>query len=133
MGTKILVVDDNVDTRKVLHHSLVKEGYEVVVASSGAQGIELTKKEIPNLIVLDISMPSMDGWSVAEELKKDSATAKIPILMLTALKEPEAIRKSFGSGAIAYMSKPFDLEKLKQKIKYLLLVTQQGQETEAEK
>lgn len=122
MGTKILLIDDDVDTRKVLHHTLSKEGYEIILASSGESGVKSAKEKVPDLIVLDIDMPGMDGYQVQEELAKEQNTAKIPIIMLTGQRGSEPMRESLQRGAVDYLSKPADLAKLKTKIRHLLLL-----------
>jgi DNA-binding response OmpR family regulator len=117
---KILIVDDERDIVKALTIRLGASGYEVVSAYDGAQGVFLAHKEKPDLILLDIRMPSGDGFSVAEKLKKTSRTTRIPILFLTGSPEREAEEKALALGARFYIKKPYDPEELLDAVKRAL-------------
>jgi CheY-like chemotaxis protein len=104
---KILIVDDEPDTLDTLAAILRARKYEVMIASSGAEGIEKAKKEKPDLILLDILMPNIDGYEVCTRLKLDKDTSKIPIIMLTAFSESSAIQKAYKVKADDYIIKPF--------------------------
>ncbi|MEJ2563869.1 MAG: response regulator [Anaerolineales bacterium] len=84
MAEKILIIDDDVDTLKLVGLMLERHGYEIVVASNGALGIERAKEDTPQLILLDIMMPDMDGYEVTRRLRADPALAHLPIIMFTA-------------------------------------------------
>ena len=109
---KILIVDDERDIVKALKIRLQHNGYNVVVAFDGAQGIFMAHKEKPNLILLDIRMPAGDGFSVAEKLKQSSQTERIPIIFLTGSPERNAEGRAMELGARFYIKKPYDPEEL---------------------
>jgi len=125
MAIKILIIDDDLDVQKVLKRVLTKEGYEVIPASNGKEGVKLAEKIIPNLIMCDIKMPEIDGFEVERLIKINEKTQKIPIIMITAVDSLAAIRESFKEGAIGYITKPFDFEKVKKKINLVLRVSGQ--------
>jgi len=104
---RILVVDDEEDILELLRFNLTREGYDVSVAASGEQAIDITRKELPHLIVLDLMLPGMDGLEVTKALKKDSETGGIPIVMLTAKGEEADIVTGLELGADDYVTKPF--------------------------
>jgi two-component system alkaline phosphatase synthesis response regulator PhoP len=103
----ILVVDDEEDILELLRFNLTREGYDVSVAASGEQAIDITRKELPHLIVLDLMLPGMDGLEVTKALKNDSETGGIPIVMLTAKGEEADIVTGLELGADDYVTKPF--------------------------
>jgi len=109
---KILIVDDERDIVKALKIRLQHNGYNVVVAFDGAQGIFMAHKEKPSLIILDIRMPAGDGFSVAEKLKQSSQTQRIPIIFLTGSPERNAEERAMELGARFYIKKPYDPEEL---------------------
>jgi DNA-binding response OmpR family regulator len=109
---KVLIVDDERDIVKALVIRLQHNGYEVVVAFDGAQGIFMAHKESPDLIILDIRMPAGDGFSVAEKLKQSSQTEPIPIIFLTGSPERNSEERAMQLGARFYIKKPYDPEEL---------------------
>jgi DNA-binding response OmpR family regulator len=117
---KILIVDDERDIVRALTIRLEASGYQVISAYDGAQGVFLAHKEKPDLILLDIRMPSGDGFSVAEKLKQTSRTTRIPILFLTGSPEREAEEKALALGARFYIKKPYDPEELLDAVKRAL-------------
>jgi DNA-binding response OmpR family regulator len=117
---KILIVDDERDIVKALTIRLGANGFDVVSAYDGAQGVFLAHKEKPDLILLDIRMPSGDGFIVAEKLKRASRTTRIPILFLTGSPEREAEEKALALGARFYIKKPYDPEELLDAVKRAL-------------
>ncbi|MEW6374688.1 MAG: response regulator transcription factor [Thermodesulfobacteriota bacterium] len=109
---KILIVDDERDIVKALMIRLQSNGYEVVAAFDGAQGVFMAHKEKPDLIILDIRMPAGDGFSVAERLKRSMHTFTIPIIFLTGSPEENAEGRAMELGARFYIKKPYDPEEL---------------------
>lgn len=119
--TKILMIDDEQDFCKLVKMNLEQVGdYEVRVISNSKQGIKLAKKEKPDLILLDIMMPGVDGFKVLEVLKKDSATMAIPVVMLTAQLDDESKLKAMQLFDEGYLTKPIDTYELKTKIDEVL-------------
>lgn len=113
MGKKILIVDDEEDALTVLENRLSTSGYSVIKADNGQEAIRLAKDEQPDLVLLDIAMPGMDGAEVAEILKKDPDTKNIPVVFLTCLftKDEEA-RQGHGSSSNFFIAKPYNPEEL---------------------
>ena len=120
MPKRILMVDDEADLIKVVHVRLAANGYEVIAASNGLEGLEKAQKERPDLILLDVMMPRMHGLDVLLKLKDNPETASIPVLMLTANDDTESISKARALGAKDYIVKPFNLEALMDSVKRYL-------------
>jgi len=120
LKTKILVVDDETDVLLIVRTTLENEGFDVVTASNGPDGLELTKETKPDLIVLDVMMPGMDGFEVLQRLKDDEATCLIPVLMLTGVSDRAKIQEALASGIDYYIVKPFEITDLLQKIRVVL-------------
>lgn len=119
---KILVIDDEEDIQKLLKIRLQQESFKVVVAGDGDVGVRLAEQEGPDLIVLDIMMPKMDGYTCLKEIRKLPKTKDVPILMLSG-KEEEKVRDLFAFQKISgYIEKPFELDDLVFKIKEILKV-----------
>jgi DNA-binding response OmpR family regulator len=117
---KILIVDDERDIVKALMIRLKANGYEVVSAFDGAQGLFMTHKEMPDLVLLDIRMPAGDGFSVAERLKESAQTSAIPIIFLTGSPETNSEERAEKVGARFYIKKPYDPEELLDAVKRAL-------------
>jgi two-component system alkaline phosphatase synthesis response regulator PhoP len=117
---KILIVDDEMRALLPLKRSLEAENYIVLEAYDGIEAVEKSKKELPELIILDIMLPGMDGIETCSQLKKDVLTEKIPIIMLTAKDEVRHKVKGLEIGADDYVTKPFNLNELKARIKSVL-------------
>lgn len=117
---KILAVDDEEDILNLLEFNIKKGGYNVVTATDGPEAIELAKKEKPNLILLDIMLPSMEGTDVLKHLKTDSTTRNIPVMMLTAKGEEVDRIVGFELGADDYITKPFSPREVMLRIKAVL-------------
>ena len=128
MKEKILVVDDETDILTLLEYNLEKAGFKVVSANDGPDAIEITKRERPDLIILDIMLPSMEGTEVCKILKGGDATRHIPIIMLTAKGEEMDRIVGFELGADDYITKPFSPRELILRVKAVL---KRGQEQEA--
>jgi DNA-binding response OmpR family regulator len=114
---KILIVDDERDIVKALMIRLQANGYQVVAAFDGAQGVFTAHKEKPDLIILDIRMPAEDGFSVAERLRESAQTMTIPIIFLTGSPERNSEQRAQDLGARFYIKKPYDPEELLDAVK----------------
>ena len=117
---KILVVDDEIYIVHILDFSLGMEGYEVVTALDGEQALEKVKTEKPDLIVLDIMMPKLDGYEVCKSIKSNAATQNIPVILLSAKGRNVDQKMGFDVGADDYITKPFSPRKLVERINQLL-------------
>ena len=121
MNSKILIVDDEKNIVELVRLYLDKEGYKTICAYSGTEALELFKSQSPNLIILDIMLPEMDGWQVCKEIRKNS---EVPIIMLTA--KSDTFDKVLGLelGADDYMTKPFEAKELLARVKAVLRRTE---------
>jgi two-component system alkaline phosphatase synthesis response regulator PhoP len=117
---KILVVDDELDILEIIRHALNKEGFEVHIAANGFQALEQTRKIKPDLILMDVMMPVMDGMEACRQLKEDTDTKNIPIVFLTARSEEFAELAGFEAGADDYISKPIRPRVLMSRLKAIL-------------
>lgn len=122
MKSKILIVDDTVDTVELLRKRLRSEGYDTAEAYDGEEGLQQVTEYNPDLIVLDVMMPKLDGYEVCQRLKTDEHTRYIPILMLTAKSDVESKVKGLDIGADDYLAKPFDYKELSARIRSLLTI-----------
>jgi DNA-binding response OmpR family regulator len=104
----VLVIDDERSIRMLCRVNLAASGMKVYEASDGRQGLELARRERPDLVLLDVMMPELDGWSVARELAADDETRDIPIIFLTARADPADRRLGEQLGGVGYVVKPFD-------------------------
>ena len=120
MTERILIVDDDVDTLRLVGLMLQRQGYQVIAASNGSQGLTKAFEERPNLILLDVMMPDMDGYEVTRRLRKNPATASIPILMFTAKTQLDDKVAGFEVGADDYLTKPTHPTELQSHVKALL-------------
>jgi two-component system cell cycle response regulator DivK len=117
---KILLVEDNEMNRDMLSRRLQRKGYEVVMAEDGAQGVALARNETPDVILLDMSLPVVDGWEAARQLKGEATTRGIPIIALTAHAMSGDREKALDAGCNDYDTKPVELPRLLGKIEALL-------------
>ncbi|WP_426132607.1 EAL domain-containing response regulator [Pseudomonas sp. PWP3-1b2] len=122
----LLIVDDEPQVRKLLETLLQHEGYLTLTASSGEEALQLVAQQPPDLILLDIMMPGMDGYEVASQLKSDEATANIPIIMLSALSESSARVSGLETGAEEFLSKPVERVELWLRVRNLLRLKARG-------
>jgi two-component system, cell cycle response regulator DivK len=118
--TKILLVEDNEMNRDMLSRRLTRNGFDIVIAVNGQQGLDLASSENPDLILLDMSLPVLDGWEAARRLKADAATAKIPVIALTAHAMVQDKEKALAAGCDDFDTKPVELPRLLDKINTLL-------------
>ncbi|MZG54175.1 MAG: response regulator [Nitrospinae bacterium] len=118
--TKILLVEDNEMNRDMLSRRLKRKGYEVVIAVDGQEGVNMANSESPALILLDMSLPVMDGWEAARQLKSNPDTKDIPVLGLSAHAMTPDRDKAINAGCDDYDTKPVDIKRLMEKIDALL-------------
>jgi len=121
-GSKILVVDDEPQNRLLLKLFCEKWGYRVLEASDGSEALELTRAEVPDVVIMDVMMPGMDGFSATREIKKDPRTAFIPVIIVTALDAREDRLRGIEAGADDFLTKPIDMEELKLRLKNTLKI-----------
>ena len=120
MAEKILIIDDDMDTLRLVGLMLQRQGYEIVAANNGTQGLEKAFGEKPDLILLDIMMPDMDGYEVARQLRDNPLTKYTPILMFTAKTQLDDKVTGFEVGADDYLTKPTHPSELQAHVKALL-------------
>jgi CheY-like chemotaxis protein len=113
---KILYVEDNPDNIYMLTRRLKKKGFEMVIAGDGQEGIDLALKEMPNLILMDLSLPTMDGWTATEKIKAIDKIKDIPVIALSAHAMPEHRDRALKAGCSDYDTKPVDIKRLLNKI-----------------
>ncbi|HNS64540.1 MAG TPA: response regulator, partial [Anaerolineaceae bacterium] len=120
MVDKILIADDDPETLRLVSLMLQRQGYQIVTASNGNQTLGMARTELPDLIILDVMMPDMDGYEVARQLRKQPDTSNIPILMFTAKSQVEDKVTGYESGADDYLTKPVHPAELQAHIRSLL-------------
>lgn len=120
MPKKILVVDDEVDILKVVTFRLRKSGYEILTAVDGREGLELIRNERPDLILLDLRLPVIDGYEVCRQVKADEELKNIPVILLTASSAAKIIERTKEFKADDYIIKPFNPTELLEKVKKLI-------------
>ena len=118
--TKVLLVEDNELNRDMLSRRLARKGYDVLVADDGAKGVELTGTEQPDLVLMDMSLPVLDGWQATQRLKADPRTRSIPVIALTAHAMTADREKALAAGCDDYDTKPIELPRLLEKMERLL-------------
>ena len=117
---RILLVEDNEMNRDMLSRRLEKRGYDVLIAETGAQALAMVSSSNPDLVLMDVGLPDIDGWQVSQTLKRNPSTAGIPIIALTAHALASDRERAFASGCDDYETKPVDLPALTAKIEALL-------------
>ena len=115
---RILIVEDNMDTYELVHFILEKNGFETFLAVNGRDGVNAALKQRPDLIIMDMSMPEMDGWTATGMIKKDPQTSAIPLIALTAHALPGDRQRAMDAGCDEYITKPMDLDELVEAINY---------------
>jgi len=120
MAAKILLVEDNEMNRDMLSRRLQRRGYEVLTAVDGESGLALTRSEAPALVLMDMSLPGIDGWEATRQLKADPATRAIPVIALTAHAMAGDREQALAAGCDDFDIKPIDLDRLLGKIEALL-------------
>jgi CheY-like chemotaxis protein len=127
--TKILLVEDNEMNRDMLSRRLERKGYQVILAVDGPGGLELAASEAPDIVLMDMSLPVVDGWEATRRLKAAPATARIPVIALTAHAMSSDRAKAMEAGCDDYDTKPVDLPRLLGKIEALLAASAPAAET----
>lgn len=120
MTTRILLVEDNETNRDMLARRLLRRGYEVILAEDGQIALDKARAETPDIILLDLSLPVMDGWEAMGHLRADASTAQIPIIVLTAHALVSDRNRAFELGCDDFDTKPVDLKRLLEKIETAL-------------
>ncbi|MDD5132521.1 MAG: response regulator [bacterium] len=125
MAKRILVVEDEPDIAEVVKQRLTGAGFEVMIAEDGYMGLETARRERPDLIILDLMLPKIEGYKVCRMLKFDQEYSHIPIVILTARSQPVEEEIGYSTGANLYLTKPFDGNELVNKVKELLNIGNQ--------
>ena len=120
MGYRVLVVEDSAVIRRLIEVCLRPASVEILMREDGPTGLAAARSEDPDLLVLDIGLPEMDGWQVLDELRKDPATQRLPVLVLTAHAEEESRKRADEGGADAFVTKPFQPNDFRQEVLRLL-------------
>jgi two-component system alkaline phosphatase synthesis response regulator PhoP len=115
----IVVVDDDRDIRMILRANLEDEGYAVLEAGGGREALEIIKESDPDLVVLDIMMPEVDGYDVLQELRSTPEFADLPVVLLTARRQESDVWEGWSAGADYYITKPFKMDELLKFIRYI--------------
>jgi DNA-binding response OmpR family regulator len=129
-GTRVLVIDDEAPIRLLCRVNLEAEGMQVLEAADGTTGLDLARDERPDVVLLDVMMPGLDGWRVAEELLEDDRTSRIPIIFLTARAEFRDRARGLDIGGVDYVTKPFNPLELAPLVRDLLERIERGQRDE---
>ncbi|MCM8804099.1 MAG: response regulator [Candidatus Omnitrophica bacterium] len=117
---KILIIEDDPEERLILSRELKKEGYIVYEAPTGEEGLKIFKEDKPDLVILDVILPGIDGWEVLKRIKKGPLSRKIPVMMLTGKSEDRDKIKGYEFGADYYVTKPYDILRLLPVIRSLI-------------
>ena len=120
MVKHILIVEDDTDTAKIIQLRIEARGYKTAVARDGEEGWRMIQKEKPDLVILDVMLPGVDGYTIASMMKDDKKLSKIPIIMSTAKDSVGDVDKGFTAGVSHYLIKPYDWDRLYKKIDALL-------------
>ena len=123
--SKILVVDDDVAINELIKINLELQSYQVIQAYNGTEAFALAKQELPSLVILDVMMPEVDGYTVAQRIRQTDEISEIPIIMLTALSELKNKVNGFNIGVDDYLTKPFEIEELIVRVRAMLKRTKQ--------
>jgi len=120
MTRKILIADDDTDMLELLGAMLESEGYTVVKAENGQEAVEMARKELPALVMLDIHMPKMDGLTACKEIKSDQVTRNVPVVMLTVEGSMHEIQQAISYGAKTYITKPSSKDEILKVVKSII-------------
>lgn len=117
---RVVIADDDPDVRRLVQITVSNAGCDVTVAADGQQALDEVRSSLPDLVILDVLMPRMDGWEVARELKSDPKTQAVPIMFLTSRGQEHDVLEGFDSGAADYMVKPFSPRELQVRVRAVL-------------
>jgi DNA-binding response OmpR family regulator len=120
MGKRILVIEDDPGSRRCFDFLFEKEGYQVIVASNGLEGLRMARQDNPDILILDVMLPGLDGFEVCHRLRSEPATAKLPIIMLSAKGQDEDKVTALKVGANVFLAKPVDRQLLLNSVAGLL-------------
>jgi len=120
MSTNILVIEDDEIVARVIERSLRGEEFKVTIANSGVEGLKMARRAVPDLVILDVIMPGMDGYTVCREIRNDPLLANVPVLFLTAKIKDEDRITGFQAGGDDYLCKPFNIEELTLRVRAIL-------------
>jgi DNA-binding response OmpR family regulator len=126
-GSHILIVDDHVENLNLLERILTDSGHTVVAAQTGEEALEVCKSSPPDMILLDINLPDMDGYAVCESVKSDPELEEIPVIFISGLSDTKEKVKAFKCGGVDYLTKPFHMEELRSRVKTHLEITRNRQ------
>jgi CheY-like chemotaxis protein len=118
--TRILIVEDNETNRDMLSRRLMRRGYQVIMAVDGAEGVLMAHQELPDLILMDMSLPILDGWEATRQIRANAITQKIPVIALTAHAMAGDREKALAVGCNEYETKPVEFQRLLNKIELLV-------------
>jgi len=118
--SKVLIVEDDASTAELIKFTLEGKGYDILLAGDGGEAVKKVRTDMPDLIILDIMLPTMDGFQVCQILKHNQAYQKIPIIILSAKIKKEDVDKGFETGADDYITKPFDPKHLMERIQLFI-------------
>jgi CheY-like chemotaxis protein len=122
LSRSVLVVDDESMARTMLRLMLVRAGFEVLEAKDGYEALAEVERQLPDLMILDIMMPGIDGYAVCQALRQDDRTANLPVVMLSAKADSESIAKGFKAGATKYLTKPVSQDDLVRHVREALSI-----------
>ncbi|MCX7766085.1 MAG: response regulator [Candidatus Sumerlaeia bacterium] len=120
MPKKILAIDDENDVLLMIKTALNSEGYEVITATNGYDGLAMAEEQHPDLIILDLMMPEMDGFEVLSQLKSNDLTGQIPVIVVSGISDRQKIRTALSKGTDYYIIKPYDYDELINKVRLAL-------------
>lgn len=112
MSKRVLIIDDEIQTLRALRLGLIRDGFDVETAREGKEGLEKVRSHQPKVVVLDLSMPGMDGFSFLKAMRRQKSTRDIPVIVLTGLNPSNTLLESYDRGADLFLTKPVDIRKL---------------------
>lgn len=121
MDYKILVVEDDPDARKIISLVLKLDGFITMTASNGSEALRYIESDVPDLILLDVIMPDMDGYEVCERIRSNALTAHVPVVMLSGRSDEESIAQGYAAGANDYVAKPIKPSSLTRRLRTLIM------------
>ena len=124
--SRVLIVEDNVDNFELVRFLLERAGYQVLSAANGVEGVDAAKREQPDLVLMDLSMPEMDGWRATAQMKAEETTRHIPVLALTAHTLPGDRKRAIDAGCDGYISKPINVASFDKLVATLLRQARAG-------